>query len=99
MSQHATGTYVKDDRRRVATTPAEAVAAVFDGFKLAAEADLPRPKLQELAKAAGIPANLSNEAIKAKLSEVDSDGQAVENDNPDAPETGNDSLVTGPSNS
>jgi hypothetical protein len=89
MSQHATGTYVKDGKRRVANTPSEAVALYFDGFKLVGDADLTRSELQGLAKAAGIPANLSNDEIKAKLAD------APEGENPKAPETGGDSLVTG----
>lgn len=34
MSNHQPGTYVKGDRTRICQSPSEAVAAVFEGFKL-----------------------------------------------------------------
>lgn len=36
-NQYKPGTYVKGDQARTAETPADAVAAVFDGFKLQEE--------------------------------------------------------------
>lgn len=58
--------YVKGDRKRIAYTPSEAVAAEFEGFK---KAEPSRAELQAEAKAHDIPANQSNDALKAALAD------------------------------
>ena len=58
--------YVKGSEVRLVRTPSQRVAAKFDGYKPAAEAsveDADYRELQEQAKASGIPANQSKEAL------------------------------------
>lgn len=87
------GTYRKGDRVRNVSTRRDAVQATWDGFVLAAPAeDASYADLQAQAKAKGVPANQSGEALRAALTDVPSEPVV---DNPDAPETGSTSLVTG----
>lgn len=78
-SQYQPGNYVKGDRSRFAETKADAVAAVFDGFVLEGPAleDTDYRDLQEQAKAAGIPANQSKEALVSALASP-ADDETVE---------------------
>ena len=84
-------TYVKGSETRLVRTVAQEVAAKFEGFKPAAEAsveeasveDADYRELQEQAKAAGIPANQSKEALFEAVTQpnTDEDSDASAKDN------------------
>lgn len=62
--------YVKGDQTRRVYTPAQRVAAVWDGFKPASEVtadDTDYRDLQAQAKVLGIPANQSKDALVAAI--------------------------------
>lgn len=100
---HQPGVYVKGDSTQVATSASKAAALVFDGYVLQDESPAPDADYRDLqaqAKELGIAANqkadVLREEIDAKLGDSQLDFDAYsDGDNPDAPETGHDSLVTG----
>lgn len=66
MTTYEPGTYIKGDDVRSASNAAEAVALAFQGYKRQTAdflADVDYRDLQEQAKALGIPANQSKEAL------------------------------------
>lgn len=82
---HQPGVYAKGEKTRYAGSAAEAVAAVFDGYKLVeASSDVPAEgtvdnhdedstdyrDLQAQAKELGIPANQSAEALRAAIDDA-----------------------------
>ena len=78
------GTYVRGDTTRYARTRAQAVAFVWDGFRPATAQqpeDVDYRNLQAQAKALGIPANQSAEALqKAIVDYVPPTDDAVDTD-------------------
>lgn len=104
---HQPGVYVKGDSERVANTVSRAAALVFEGYALKDESPAPDADYRDLqaqAKELGISANQKADALReqidAKLSEpfVPEGSEPVVDENPDAPDTGEDSLVTGTDN-
>jgi len=101
MSEFATGTYVKGDSAKVATSRAQAVALVFDGYVFRGESpseDVDYRDLQAQAKELGIPANQSADALREQIDaelnkpgDVNVDPQSSEN--PLAPDLGGDSPL------
>lgn len=74
-AQYQPGIYVKGDQKRAAHTARDAVALVFDGFKLeestAPGEDVSYRDLQAQAREHGIPANQTADVLRAAIAEAE----------------------------
>lgn len=73
MSEYKPGVYVKDGVEKHANTVARAVALAFEGYRLKEEVPASGASyrdLQSQAKELGIPANQSEDALRAAIAEV-----------------------------
>jgi len=88
MTSYATGNYVKNGRVRAASTAADAVDLVWNGYVPVADQPAPsRSDLQAQAKALGIPANQTSEALLAAIAEAPVAGTNVPGDAPEVADT------------